>query len=430
MFGYQSRLKADLARWRAQGWISPEVETRLHADALAHRRGVSVPTVVGLLGAALLGFGFIAFVAANWEDLSKLTRLIVLFGALWAAYATTFVLHRANHPAFAELALLVGGVLFGASIMLIAQTYHISGYTPDALLLWAAGVLLSAALLASAPSLVLGIGLATLWVVWDTADGGRVPAWQALIAFAVCAGLVWRQQSIVALHALLIGLIVWLFAEFLDAKLQLWPLSLLGLAVCAVGLAGARAQKEEQRDFLPPLAIYGALLAFGAHLGHQIAREDGYLRLTDAGYVGWMGFGLLAVVLAALAWRRWLAPGPAATIGLYGLGLCLLALVEPSRLLALTPLRPTVAIGMAFGALLLAASVWLIVQATDMGWRGLTVVGFLAFGAELLYIYFETFGGLLSTSLFYLVAGLLLIALSATFVWLERRKGAIHAANA
>ncbi|MGE0212946.1 MAG: DUF2157 domain-containing protein, partial [Parvibaculaceae bacterium] len=409
MFGYHSRLKGDLARWRTEGWISPELETKLQADALAHRSGIAVSTVVGLLGAALLGFAVIAFVAANWDGLSKLTRLVVLFGALWATYGVTFVLHRTRHPIFAELALLVGGVLFGANIMLIAQTYHISGYTPDALLLWAVGVLLAAGLLSSTPSLVLAIGLVTLWIVWDKADNSQFAAWQALVAFALCAGLVWRQRSIVALHALLIGLIVWLFAELLDAKLQLWPLSLLGLAVCAAGLAGSRAEKEAQRNFLAPLAIYGALLAFGAHLGHQLSRDDVYLRLTDASHIGWMGFGFLAVVLAALAWRKWLAPGIVAAIGLYGLGLCLLALVEPSRLLGLTSLRPTVIIGMAFGALLLAASVWTIVQATPIGWRGLMVVGFLAFGAELLYIYFEAFGGLLSTSLFYLVAGLLLI---------------------
>lgn len=430
MLSYRSRLKGDLARWRTQGWISPELEARLQADALAHRPGVAVSTVVGLLGAALLGFAIIAFVAANWDGLAKLTRLIVLFGALWAAYATTFVLHRTGHPAFAELALLVGGVLFGANIMLIAQTYHISGYTPDALLLWAGGVLLAAGVLSSTPSLVLGIGLATLWIVWDRVDGDKVAAWQALLAFIVCGGLVWRQRSIVALHALLIGLVIWLFAEFIDAKLQLWPLSLLGLAVCAIGLAGARAEQEAYRDFLSPLAIYGALLAFGAHLGHQISRDDGYLRLTDASHIGWIGFGVLAVVLGVALWRKWLAPGTAAAMGLYGLALCLLASVKPGLLLGITPMRPTVAILMAFGALLLAASVWAIVQATSAGWRGLTVVGFLAFGSELLYIYFETFGGLLSTSLFYLVAGLLLIALSAAFVWLERRKGGPHVANA
>ena len=35
--------------------------------------------------------------------------------------------------------LLIGGAVFGASIMLIAQTYHISGNPADAVLLWAAG---------------------------------------------------------------------------------------------------------------------------------------------------------------------------------------------------------------------------------------------------------------------------------------------------
>ena len=63
-----------------------------------------------------------------------------------------------------------------------------------------------------------------------------------------------------------------------------------------------------------------------------------------------------------------------------------------------------------FMALLLAASIWIIRMGWRIEYRPITVLGFISFGLMMLWIYFETIGTLLGTSVFYAVAGVLLLA--------------------
>lgn len=416
MRGYSARLKVDLARWRAEGLITPEQESRLLADAQGGSSGLPITLIVGLLGSLLLGLAVITFVAANWEGLSKLSRLVVLFGGLWAAYGVTYTLFRLGQAAYAEMALLVANAIFGASIMLIAQTYHLSGYTPDAVLLWAAGVVIAAALLRSTPSLVFAIALITLWIVIDATDRSTVAAWQFWLAWLICAGLTYRQGSLVAMHALCLSLIAWTIAIGYDADAH-WPFALVGLALLAVGLMRSEATPNSSAltRFMPALAIYGALITIISLLLHQLEFSDRKLPRLEA-LSPWLGPALLGATLAAIALRGLL---PAARIvQLTGFGVAIVAVIAAVSLGAVTPLAHQIALSV----LVLSGTLWLIITGTQDERRGLAIMGFLGFGAELLYIYEEAFGGLLSTALFYLVAGLLLIGLSTAFVWLDRRR--------
>ncbi len=417
MRGYSARLKVDLARWRAEGLITPEQETKLLADAETRSHGFPITLIVGLLGALLLGLAVITFVAANWEGLSKLSRLVVLFGGLWAAYGVTYALFRLGHAAYAEMSLLVANAIFGASIMLIAQTYHISDYTPNGVLLWAAGVLVAAGLIRSTPSLVFAIALFTLWIVLDTADRSIVEYWQFWIAWLACLAIALRLGSLVGMHALCLGLIVWMITVGFEADLH-WPFAFVGLALLAVGLIRAEAPPESSvlHRFMPALAIYGALIATMSLLIHQFEFSERTSLRLDAASLWWVGLVLLAGTLGVIALQRLLPTHRIAQLAGYGIAIVAIIAAASLRLIASLPYQ------VALSALVLAGTLWLIVRGTRDDRRGLAVMGFLGFGAELLYIYDEAFGGLLSTALFYLVAGILLVGLSTAFVWLDRRR--------
>ena len=59
---------------------------------------------------------------------------------------------------------------------------------------------------------------------------------------------------------------------------------------------------------------------------------------------------------------------------------------------------------------MLALSIWCIRMGWRLEFRSLSTLGFLGFSGVMLLIYFETLGNLLDTSLFYLGAGVLLLA--------------------
>jgi uncharacterized membrane protein len=108
----------------------------------------------------------------------------------------------------------------------------------------------------------------------------------------------------------------------------------------------------------------------------------------------------------------------AAAVGL-GLYAVLLRLALPPLV---APLVDKTTFDIYAGILILAGSLWLIADGGRRGLRAIAATGYAFFLAELFYIYFKTFGGLLETALFYLLAGLLLITMSVVFVIAERRK--------
>ncbi|HEX9881854.1 MAG TPA: DUF2157 domain-containing protein, partial [Hyphomicrobium sp.] len=209
MSRYARRLDRDLVRWREAGWLTTDGETAIRSDVAAQVPKVELAPVLGILGAVLIAFGAMSFVAAHWSEMARLFRLVLIFGGLFAAYGVTGVLFERRHPAFAHAAILVGVALFGAGIMLIAQMYHIDGHAPDAVLTWALGALLAGVVLRSDPALALAMLLMALWSGWEMSDSGSVH-WAFLLGWAaVAVAMLWRDW-VPGLHLAAIVLSLWI----------------------------------------------------------------------------------------------------------------------------------------------------------------------------------------------------------------------------
>ena len=124
--GFIKRLEKALPEWAKSGFLSAQGAK----DILAfekERAGGGLPyltVALAILGVLLLGSGIISFFAANWQWLPKIAKLAVLFGSMWAAYAIAgYMLGRGAHPLVGQAILLLGVLLFGANIWLIAQIY-------------------------------------------------------------------------------------------------------------------------------------------------------------------------------------------------------------------------------------------------------------------------------------------------------------------
>lgn len=142
--GFNQRLKRELPRWVEAGWVEPENAERILEQAAAGSQRYSLPMMFGLLGAILLGVGIITFFAANWQAIPKVFKLLLLFGSMWAAFIASGWAREQERGWLCESMLLLGVLLFGANIMLIAQIYHIDAHYPDGILMWSLGGLLVA----------------------------------------------------------------------------------------------------------------------------------------------------------------------------------------------------------------------------------------------------------------------------------------------
>jgi uncharacterized membrane protein len=372
MSWYRQKVERDLARWQTAGWVSEAGASAIRTDLQSRTSAFGAGPILAILGAVLFGFAAMSFVAAHWTGMSKLARLALLLAGLWGCYAGAAYLLQRQLNAFAHAAILGGIAVYGASIMLIAQMYHMDGNPPDAILMWALGALLAAVLLRSGAALAATFVLLVVWTCWERglnhgAHWSFLIAWGAAVAAA--AWLRWRP----GLHLAALSLIVWfvpLGYLILDRQAH-WIVVLVGAATAAAAAAGGKAI-DEYFPASAALFTYGLLTAFaGLYILQFINEVFLYGKQQDAASV--QRLVLLAII----------------TIGM-----------------------------------LLAAMLWTLNTDNRAGlWLAYT-----AFALEIFTLYLRTFGSLLNTSLFFLVAAVIVSGLAWAAYKLHQRKAPTGAA--
>ncbi len=369
MIWNRQKLERQLGHWHEKGWVTEAGLAAIRDEIHQGSARFGLSGVLGVIGATLLAFGVMMFVGANWQEMPRLARLGLLAGSMWAAYGLAAWLYVRNHPAFGHAAVLLGSAIFGASIMLIAQMYHLEGHPPGAVLVWGAGTTLAAILFRSNPAYALAIALAGLWAGWETSLSHTLH-WPYLAFWAVlflALTLTTRWRAGYHLLALSLSAFVVLIGYLTDVGDGHWLT--LGIGV-AITLLAIFLEKPIDRILAVsrPGAAYGIAVAFAALFGIQFLEGNYY---TDTGLDPWH-----------------------ASNGM-----------------------PLWVLGAASMVLLIAG----LVAAAITDNRGLMWISYIGLSMELLGIYFKTFGTLLDTSLFFLTAGVLVILLSVVAYKLLRR---------
>jgi uncharacterized membrane protein len=120
--------------------------------------------VFSSLGAVIVGLGVILLFAYNWHAIPRFGKMAIVLGALSAVHvAGLWCRHKEGCHGIGEGLSLLGTMLFGAGIWLVAQMYHIDEHFPNAFIFWGSGALL---LSWSFPSVAHGVLTALLFTVW------------------------------------------------------------------------------------------------------------------------------------------------------------------------------------------------------------------------------------------------------------------------
>ena len=219
----RSTLTSALEEWQAKGLIDAATAARLKDEVAASGKPRSFTSIIILLGVICLAFGVMTFVAANWDAMTSLARVGLLFAALWASWGISVLLKQRDHEWASQAFVLLACAIFGASIMLIGQIYHIQGKPKDATWLWAMGTILAALVTRSVPALGLGAILITIWALMDVGlfSRARDPDFTYLIYWLICAAGAWWLASRFVAHLLMAGLCLWLFVS--AAQMIGWP---------------------------------------------------------------------------------------------------------------------------------------------------------------------------------------------------------------
>ncbi len=398
---YLRQLQRDLEAWLTAGVITKQqADEMLRTAYPAQGSRYSIPFVLAMLGAILLAFGAMTYVAANWQGLGKAERLIILFGLMAATYATAAVLFVRALPSFAQAAILLGSALFGVNIMLLGQTYHMSAHWPNGILLWAVGTTVASLLVPSRPTLILAILLFGLWTFGETFESEE-PHLLYLAPFAVLTFTAWVWKWRPALHLLTLSLLVWLAINLAYEVLERdWDETHLFTLYVLVAIGLFSFAKTTQKYFFETALVrYGFFALFFSFFLLQLSggtqeNPNAWLLMTAV----LASLCAAAIVLALVGDNIRLLDAGVLT-GLAGAAIAAPFIIDDAR-----PLLPY-----AYSAFFIGLTVWGAKYGLENDDTFVVNLAFTAFGIEVLWIYFATFSTLLDQAIFFIIGGLILI---------------------
>lgn len=390
------------------------IERQVGSELHAWRQFLARSTL--WLGVLLLGSAAICWVAANWQDMTKIQRFAGTQGllALTALAAAWTGLRLRATPGVRRsipgALLALAGILLGALLALLGQTYQTGADTWE-LFAWWAVLLLPWALVAASQAVWLLWALVTnvalvLWLgerafAWWLIFGGPqvasliVAAWNLLLLLGwELAARRWRASTLIGprvLAALVVSplVVALMFGDFMLRGLG----SVNSLAWIAVTLGLGFFYQRGRRDL-----VILAMLAAGAICVSLRIVGEWLLRLEPG---VWAALPLAALLMAEGVWAaRWLR-----------------GLAQPPRVAAAAPADAEPAAASAGNAVDPADAGEPVAQVappavphTEPPWYVQCILGLSAWLATLLLLVFVAFSGIINSEEGALVAGLVLCA--------------------
>jgi len=413
---YIRQLKRDLDTWISKGLVPEESRAAILDSVGAGRSGRSLELILAIFGVILLGLGAISFVGANWAAMSKFERLVVLFGSMWLAYAVALWFAVGKRDLVMQAFVLLGVLLFGVNIWFVAQTYNINAHYPDGTLLWGLGALAAAAIVPSRASLATALAIGSYWTWQETMEFHRLIHAPFLLYWAACAGVAWMLSWRPGIHLSALALIFWFVINY--SGLQ----SLLGWS---------DAEILTVYIFIP-LAIWSASQIFegGANaatltVGHyaffMFLGAFSLLHLAETGEKGatasWLGFAVVMSVASVGAVLASMQRNASTIIDVLG---TLFACVTTTAYVMVVR-KGSDELDVVYLVCTLVVILWSISRGARNDDRFVINLSTVAFGAWVLYTYFELFSGLMDQAVFFTVGGILLIALGLGLETMRRR---------
>ncbi len=118
--------------------------------------------IVLTIAAVLVGAGIFSFIASNWQEMTRIMKVLIIIAAMLASYVLSwYTKEKLQLIKTGEALMLLGSIIYGAGIFLVAQMFHIRANWPDGFILWMLGVIVMAYAVELFPlfylSIVLGI---------------------------------------------------------------------------------------------------------------------------------------------------------------------------------------------------------------------------------------------------------------------------------
>ncbi len=291
-------------------WVEEGIITEVQLDALQQKYAspFSSKNILITIGFLCIGIGILSIVAAQWSLIIPIGRVTILGAGLIAAFGAGIWALRRDARALCESFFVFGVLLFGASIILIGQTYSVSDDYSLTYIVWSIAALLCAALIRSTWCGIIGLMLLVVdYIAYDLLSKGSAFSLIATAALGViCLYRSVRPQWVLTwtacmlFHAktfsqitytdhqqlyfpvqystfLIITILMYVFSSYvmpMNARWIRFPLLGIAYILCVLYLFGGfelSTGDQNLRNIIIPIV---ALIVWAAALAHQYWRAS------------------------------------------------------------------------------------------------------------------------------------------------------------
>lgn len=178
----------------AQGWSIENIQEGFNLTVRSQEKEDTQKRTIRIIltiGTILIGAGIFSFIAANWQEMSKLTKIIIIVTSMLTAYASGWHLkEKLNYHKTGGMLLLLGSIIYGAGIFLLGQIFNIRANWPDGFILWMLGTIAMAFAVESYQSFSLAIILGIVvifghpFIIFSNLDNGFLLSSSLLLALS------------------------------------------------------------------------------------------------------------------------------------------------------------------------------------------------------------------------------------------------------
>lgn len=428
---YKKRLRDDLEEWVAKGWVSSAGAAAILKEQERDDGRSRLPMALAGIGMVCVALALFAFIAANWGAIPKSVKLAGIALVIVFSHGLAALAAEKGRKGLADLATGFATLVFVGGMSLVGQIFHLPSDWAGGAFLICLGGLAAAWLTCSKTSLVVAAIAAVTWQVMRSDIGTASPLGSliglALLAAIFVHSIVYpaRLSRWAAISLLWVTYGRW-FAEVAEVTTSSDDALTAMLLAGAGGLASVMILLDPVADLCVKWS------------SNRPARSHGHwLMARSMQDVGVLVLSLLIVLALIVAPEIADDPYPRALLTLPALlPLALAVLLLASGLLLsyktaksgvlfaaiglalIAVLTPVVTVNvLVLAAVTLAALIGLCALGTWYNNRFWMLCAYLGLTAVALWLLQVTIGSLLGQSLFFLVAGVVLLAMA---LWLAR----------
>jgi uncharacterized membrane protein len=157
-------VKTEIPLWLNKGLVDEQSAARLLSLYPTAEGSNKLVSILSIFGSVLVGLGVLLFVSSNWPHMASIQKLATIVLAIVISNLSAWYMRfKDDHAVLGNSLFLLGGLLYGAAIWLIAQTYQLDVDWSLGTSLWSLGLLPMALVTGSIPLVALNNLVLLLW---------------------------------------------------------------------------------------------------------------------------------------------------------------------------------------------------------------------------------------------------------------------------